>query len=83
MEMGWYEGIVLPDKKTYFPEGGPPSGDINTTTYHPTDYGGGYNNLYPNIVLNIANSLNIPANSKLQNVAGFDNVLNMAIRFQE
>ena len=21
MEMGWYEGIVLPDKKTYFPNG--------------------------------------------------------------
>src|SRR5437762_851979 len=25
MEMGWYEGIVLPDKKTYFPRGLPQS----------------------------------------------------------
>jgi hypothetical protein len=26
IQMGWYPGIVLPDKKTYFPNGGPPGG---------------------------------------------------------
>jgi membrane peptidoglycan carboxypeptidase len=79
-QMGWYPGIVLPDKKTYFPNYGPVGGDINTTTYHPTDYGGGYHNLNSNIVLNIANSFNIPAVKALA-FAGFENVLNMARRF--
>jgi membrane peptidoglycan carboxypeptidase len=79
-QMGWYPGIVLPDKKTYFPNGGPPGGDINKTTYHPFDYGGGYHNLNSNIVLDIANSFNIPAIKALE-FAGFDNVLNMARRF--
>src|SRR6266516_2336676 len=79
-QMGWYPGIVLPDKKTYFPNYGPAGGDINTTTYHPTDYGGGYHNLNSNIVLNLASSFNIPAVKALE-FAGFENVLNMARRF--
>jgi membrane peptidoglycan carboxypeptidase len=79
-QMGWYPGIVLPDKKTYFPNYGPVGGDINTTTYHPTDYGGGYHNLNSNIVLNLANSFNIPAVKALE-FAGFDNILDMARRF--
>jgi membrane peptidoglycan carboxypeptidase len=79
-QMGWYPGIVLPDKKTYFPNYGSAGGDINTTTYHPTDYGGGYHNLNSNIVLNLANSFNIPAVKALE-FAGFDNVLDMARRF--
>jgi membrane peptidoglycan carboxypeptidase len=78
--MGWYPGIVLPDKKTYFPNNTPTGADINTATYHPTDYGGGYHNLNSNIVLDIANSFNIPAIKALK-FAGFDNVLNMARRF--
>jgi len=79
-QMGWYPGIVLPDQKTYFPNYGPVGGDINITTYHPTDYGGGYHNLNSNIVLNLANSFNIPAVKALE-FAGFENVLNMARRF--
>jgi membrane peptidoglycan carboxypeptidase len=78
--MGWYPGIVLPDRKTYFPNNSPVGGDINTTTYHPPDYGGGYHNLNSNIVLDIANSFNVPAIKALK-FAGFDNVLNMARRF--
>src|SRR6266568_4078718 len=79
-QMGWYPGIVLPDKKTYFPNNTPMGADINTATYHPTDYGGGYHNLNSNIVLDIANSFNIPAIKALE-YAGFDNVLTMARRF--
>jgi membrane peptidoglycan carboxypeptidase len=79
-QMGWYPGIVLPDRKTYFPNNSPVGGDINTTTYHPTDYGGGYHNLNSNIVLDIANSFNIPAIKTLE-YAGFENVLNTARRF--
>ncbi len=79
-QMGWYPGIVLPDKKTYFPNNTPTGGDINTATYHPTDYGGGYHNLNSNIVLDIANSFNIPAIKALE-YASFDNVLTMARRF--
>src|SRR6266704_5315393 len=79
-QMGWYPGIVLPDKKTYFPNNTPTGGDINTATYHPTDYGGGYHNLNSNIVLDIANSFNIPAIKALE-FASFDNVLTMARRF--
>ncbi|MGZ3622745.1 MAG: transglycosylase domain-containing protein [Ktedonobacteraceae bacterium] len=79
-QMGWYPGIVLPDKKTYFPNNTPTGANINTATYHPTDYGGGYHNLNSNIVLDIANSFNIPAIKALE-YAGFDNVLTMARRF--
>ena len=79
-QMGWYPGIVLPDRLTYFPNGGPLGGNINTTTYHPTDYGGRPHNLNSNILINIANSFNIPAVKALE-FAGFDNVLNMARRF--
>jgi membrane peptidoglycan carboxypeptidase len=79
-QMGWYPGIVLPDRKTYFPNDTPVGGDINTATYHPVDYGGGYHNLNSNIVLDIANSFNIPAIKALE-FAGSDNVLNMARRF--
>src|SRR6266702_1471991 len=79
-QMGWYPGIVLPDKKTYFPNNTPTGADINTATYHPTDYGGGYHNLNSNIVLDIANSFNIPAIKALE-YASFDNVLTMARRF--
>ncbi len=79
-QMGWYPGIVLPDKKTYFPNNTPTGANINTATYHPTDYGGGYHNLNSNILLDIANSFNVPAIKALE-FAGFDNVLTMARRF--
>jgi len=81
MEMGWYEGIVLPDKKTYFPNG--PSSSL-TSAYVPTDYGGDatnkvYHNTNYNIRWNIANSLNVPA-VKTAYFAGPKNVYTMAQR---
>src|SRR5260370_38163942 len=80
-QMGWYPGIVLPDMKTYFPTDSTlVGGDPNVTTYHPTDYGGIYHNMSSNIVLDMANSFNVPAIKALE-FAGFDNVLNMARRF--
>ncbi len=77
-QMGWYPGLVLPDKKTYFPTGGPQT-DPQHSAYHPTDYGGGYHNLNSPIRLDIANSFNIPA-IKAFEYAGMDNVVNMARR---
>jgi membrane peptidoglycan carboxypeptidase len=84
MEMGWYEGIVLPDKKTYFPEGLSQSLPVQTSTYIPTDYGGDatnkvYHNTNYNILWNIANSFNVPA-VKTAYFAGATNVYNMAQR---
>jgi membrane peptidoglycan carboxypeptidase len=80
-QMGWYPGIVLPDRKTYFPNSAPPNcAGITFIAYCPVDYGGGYHNLNSNIVLNIANSFNVPAVKALE-FAGFENVLNMARRF--
>jgi len=79
-QMGWYPGIVLPDRKTYFPNDRPICGDlININTYCPTDYGGRYNNKNWNIQLDIANSFNIPAIKTLE-FAGIDNVVAMAER---
>jgi membrane peptidoglycan carboxypeptidase len=84
MEMGWYEGIVLPDKKTYFPKGLPQSLPVQTSTYIPTDYGGNatnkvYHDTNYNIRWNIANSFNIPA-LKTAYFAGSTYVYNMAQR---
>ena len=84
MEMGWYEGIVLPDKKTYFPNGSPICPGVNLNVYCPTDYGGDatnkvYHNTNYNIRWNIANSFNIPA-LKTAFFAGPANVYSMAHR---
>ena len=84
MEMGWYEGIVLPDKKTYFPRGLPQSLPVQSSTYIPTDYGGDathkfYHNTNYNIHWNIANSLNVPA-IKTAYFTGAANVYTMAQR---
>jgi membrane peptidoglycan carboxypeptidase len=84
MEMGWYEGIVLPDKKTYFPNGSPICPGVNSNVYCPTDYGGDatnkvYHNTNYNIRWNIANSFNIPA-LKTAFFAGPANVYSMAQR---
>jgi membrane peptidoglycan carboxypeptidase len=81
MQMGWYEGIVLPDKKTYFPNG---SSSSLSSAYVPTDYGGDatnkvYHNTNFNIRWNIANSFNVPA-VKTAYFAGPDNVYAMAQR---
>jgi membrane peptidoglycan carboxypeptidase len=81
MEVGWYEGIVLPDLKTYFPKVTDPS---LTSAYVPTDYGGNatnkvYHNTNYNIRWNIANSFNIPA-LKTAYFAGPDYIYNMTQR---
>ncbi|HEV2581213.1 MAG TPA: transglycosylase domain-containing protein [Ktedonobacteraceae bacterium] len=84
-QMGWYPGIVLPDKETYFYTGSQ-SQDVNAVvngvdaTYHPYDYGQTWHNLNSNIVLDIANSFNVPAVKTLE-FAGTENVLQMARRF--
>src|SRR5216684_1222640 len=84
-QMGWYPGIVLPDRKTYFPSSNAAGVDVTNpnSTYHPTDYGGGYHNLNSSILLDIANSFNIPAIKTLEFAGGvnFQNVLDMARRF--
>lgn len=80
-QMGWYPGIVLPDKQTFFP-GGSQQLDVHlpNATYHPYDYGQTYHNLNSNLLLAIANSFNVPA-VKTVEFAGLENVLNMARRF--
>ena len=83
-QQGWYPGIVIPDTKTYFPEGtsGVPSicyPYAGGTLYCPKDYGGRYNNVAFAIRKDLANSLNVPAVKTLQ-FAGLDNVVNMARR---
>ncbi|MBV9690616.1 MAG: transglycosylase domain-containing protein [Ktedonobacteraceae bacterium] len=75
-EMGWYPGIVLPDVKTYFPNGGGPDAQKN---YSPTDYGGGYSGGATTIRSATANSRNIPAIKALM-FAGINNVADMARR---
>ena len=87
-QMGWYPGIVLQDRETFFPTStGSQQQDAHlpTATYHPSDYGGTatkgvWHNMNSNILLGIANSFNVPAIKALE-YAGFDNVLNMARRF--
>lgn len=75
-EAGFYPGIVLPDIKTYFPNGGSQSLD---SAYAPNDYGGKTNNVPSNIEWAISNSYNIPA-LKAEYYVGLDNVYNMATR---
>jgi membrane peptidoglycan carboxypeptidase len=84
MEMGWYEGIVLPDKKTYFPSDKSYCQGVNLNVYCPTDYGGDatnkvYHNTNYNIRWNIANSFNVPA-VKTAFFAGSGNVYAMTQR---
>lgn len=76
-EMGMYPGIVLPDVKTYFPNGGVT--DIKGA-YLPPDYGGFYVGGKNTIHVATANSRNVPAVKALQ-FAGIENVANTARRF--
>ncbi|HEX7734993.1 MAG TPA: transglycosylase domain-containing protein [Ktedonobacteraceae bacterium] len=80
-QMGWYPGIVLPDKKTYFPIGMSQSLPASkTSAYVPSDYGGGYHpTISANIDMAISNSFNIPA-LKAQYYAGLDNIYTIATR---
>ncbi len=76
-EMGMYPGIVLPDVKTYFPNGG--TTDVKGA-YVPPDYGGFYVGGNNTIQVATANSRNVPAVKALQ-FAGIENVANTARRF--
>ncbi len=75
-EMGMYPGTVLPDVKTYFPNGG--TNDARGA-YVPPDYGGVYAGGNNTIQVATANSRNVPAVKALQ-FAGIENVANMARR---
>ncbi len=78
-EEGFYPGIVLPDQKTYFPDGEAQSLDAKTHSYSPDDYGGHEHNMASNLEWAISNSYNIPA-LKSEYYVGLDNVYNMAAR---
>jgi membrane peptidoglycan carboxypeptidase len=74
---GWYPGMVDPDYKTYFPNGGVSSIQY---AYTPNDYGGSWSNTNTTIRVALADSRNIPA-IKASLYAGLDNVVNTAQRF--
>ena len=76
-EQGWYPGLVLPDVKTYFPNGG--SNSI-ANAYTPPDYGQTYSNTRSSIRSATANSRNVPAVKALM-YSGIDNVADTARRF--
>lgn len=76
-EMGWYPGMVLPDVKTYIPNGG--GANVNNA-YLPPDYGGTFAGGNNTIRLATANSRNVPAVKAIE-FAGVDNVINTARRF--
>jgi membrane peptidoglycan carboxypeptidase len=82
-QMGWNPGIVLPDFKTYFPNGSP-AGTSASGMYAPPDYSRtGDPQYHHNIASTIreatANSYNIPA-LKAMEYAGPQNVLVTAER---
>lgn len=73
-EMGWYPAMIIPDHKTIYPAGSPP------TYYAPQNYDGTFHSGFPMTARNaIANSFNIPAIDTIE-FAGIPNVLNMAAR---
>ncbi|HZR40104.1 MAG TPA: penicillin-binding transpeptidase domain-containing protein, partial [Ktedonobacteraceae bacterium] len=84
-QMGWYPGMVLPDFKTYFPNGMPTGTSIDNCStpkgkiYCPPDYGNSYHNMMSTIRVATANSFNVPAVKALE-FAGVDNVVTTARR---
>ena len=81
-QQGWYPGIVLPDYKTYFPNG--VSGQPIANAYTPSDYHANgqapYTNTSPTVRTATADSRNVPA-IKASYYAGINNVINTARRF--
>lgn len=82
-EMGWNPEIVLPDFKTYFPNGSPPGISTNSM-YAPPDYSRSgdpeyHHNTFSTIREATANSYNVPA-MKAMEYAGPQNVLVTAER---
>ncbi|GHO66304.1 hypothetical protein KSC_051960 [Ktedonobacter sp. SOSP1-52] len=82
-QMGWNPGIVLPDVRTYFPNGaaaGAQNQEHVEFPYAPDDYGGkpnGVSGPRATIRQDLADSYNIPA-IKALSFAGTDNVFNNA-----
>ena len=75
-EMGWYPSMVLPDVKTYFPNGAGPDA---ANAWVPPDYGNQYVGGNNTIRVATADSRNVPAVKALA-YAGIDNVANTARR---
>jgi membrane peptidoglycan carboxypeptidase len=73
-EMGWYPAMIIPDHKTYYPDGN------HKPPYTPQNYDDTFHTGYPMTARTaIANSFNIPAVTTLE-YAGIPNVLNMVER---
>ncbi|GAC1447481.1 MAG: hypothetical protein PVSMB5_33110 [Ktedonobacteraceae bacterium] len=71
-EMGWYPAMIVPDQRTYFPDG--------TNTYALHNYDNKYNPPGPMTIRKaVANSFNVPAIETIE-YAGIPNVLNMSGR---
>jgi membrane peptidoglycan carboxypeptidase len=82
-QMGWHPELVLPDFKTYFPNGSPP-GTSAKSMYAPPDYSSSgdpeyHHNTFSTIREATANSYNVPA-MKAMEYAGPQNVLVTAER---
>ncbi len=75
--MGWYPGMVVPDVKTYIPNGG---GSDVANAYVPPDYGNVYLGGNNTVRLATANSRNVPAVRAIM-YTGVQNVINTARRF--
>ncbi|GCF09245.1 transglycosylase domain-containing protein [Dictyobacter arantiisoli] len=72
-EMGWYPAMIIPDIRTYFPDG--------VTPYGPLDYDRHFRGAYNMTIRRaIANSFNLPAIQALE-FAGIPNVMNTSARF--
>ena len=62
-EMGWYPAMIIPDHKTYYPDGN------HKLPYSPQNYDGTFHTGYPMTARTaIANSFNIPAVTTLEYV---------------
>ena len=73
-EMGWYPAMIIPDHKTYYPDGN------HKLPYSPQNYDGTFHTGYPMTARTaIANSFNIPAVTTLEYV-GIPKVQNMVER---
>ncbi len=73
-DMGWYPAMIIPDHKTYYPDGN------HKLPYSPQNYDSTFHTGYPMTARTaIANSFNIPAITTLE-YAGIPKVQNMVER---
>ncbi len=72
-QMGWYPAMIVPDHRTYYPDG-------SGKPYTPQNYDGTFHVGYPMTIRTaLANSFNIPAITTME-YTGVRNVMNMAGR---